>query len=212
LIFDESPDLRSCKLSNLLTVHMVPVTCDGHGLITIRNPKTNSIAGNKLGSGITENIHRFLDEAPEDNLEKRVNELMLPIVATKRVNHLYKPRGVPSPLLTAQRGLLEEVSEELHRRLRADTHRFLFLNVVFDLELFIPKLIGVVVLDETRDELEHLIHNYPGKDHAETRRFYYPRLDQDDGLAKELLAGTWDLGGLAAFVSAVKYQEALSNK
>ena len=205
MLFENTTDLRWCELSNLLTVHMIPITSDGYGLVTVRNPKTVSIAGSKLGSGITENIHRYLDEASAGHLDVRLHELMLPIEASKNVPIDYSPRGVPSPLLTAQRGFLEEVSERLYFDIRGDEHRFKFLNVVFDLKLFIPKLIGIVELEVNSDELRRMIHESPGKDHGEVREHHFLKLDAANANTRDFMGREWDLGGLAAFATAMQY-------
>jgi hypothetical protein len=85
---------------------------------------------------------------------------------------------------------------------------------VFDLEFFHPVLVGVIELGLQRDEVEKLIQEYPGKDHSENSTIIFASLNTADEETSRLLAdlSRWDLAGLSAFVSSLKYWEARTNK
>src|SRR5437870_3520156 len=46
--YTNGPDLRWCRLSNILTVGITPITSDGFGLIHIRNSHATSTEGGLL--------------------------------------------------------------------------------------------------------------------------------------------------------------------
>jgi hypothetical protein len=212
LLYENSPDLRWCELANILVVAMIPITTDGFGLIQRRSWHGVSVTAGRLISGISENIHRYLDEAEPSNLGQNLNPIE--VGSGLPIDDTYEPRGVPSPLLAAQRGLYEEVSTEIHRIIKSNQERFKFLNVVFDLEFFHPVLVGVIELGLQRDEVEKLIQEYPGKDHSENSTIIFASLNTADEETSRLLAdlSRWDLAGLSAFVSSLKYWEARTNK
>jgi transcriptional regulator with XRE-family HTH domain len=204
-LFDEGSDLRWCRLSNILTVNMTPITSDGYGLIQLRNRGGVSTTGGRLANGVAENVHRFLDEAPADNLGLRQNGLQ--VGRRCQVDASYCPEGVPSPLLAAQRGLWEEVSEELFWVTREASGKFKFLNLMMDLEFFNPHLIGVIELGLPRAQVEKLVVRSPGKDHAESTAIHYIPLDATAAETKSILLDQrrWAAIGLGCVISAIHY-------
>jgi transcriptional regulator with XRE-family HTH domain len=151
-LFDNCGDLRWCQLSNILCIAAIPITNDGFGLIQHRSRQGVSSDIGRLTSGVAENIHRFLDEAAPENLGKRLHTLTGD--GGRAVDADYQPRGVPSPLLTALRGVFEEVSTETYRRIKDSKNRLIFLNVIFELAAFHPMLVGVINLGISRAEIE----------------------------------------------------------
>lgn len=204
-LFQNGPDLRWCDLSNMLSLAMIPITTDGFGLIQHRSRHGVSVDPGRLTSGIAENIHRYLDEAVPDNLGRALN----PRTERNRtdVDAYYRPTGVPSPVLTALRGLKEEVSTELYRMLKDSLHRIKFLNLIFDLHGFHPMLTGIVELGLQRSEVERLLQEYPGRDHPEFTSMLFVPLDPSEKHASRLLRRPtdWVRGGLSAFISAIKF-------
>ncbi|MBD3227583.1 MAG: TIR domain-containing protein [Candidatus Lokiarchaeota archaeon] len=200
-------DLRWCKLSNILGLAIIPITKDGFGLIQKRNPRGVSSEGDRLTSGIAENIHRYLDEASSQNLSERLNELDLPSEVNKsgKVDENYKPKGVPSPILTAQRGLWEEISEELYHITNPESYKF--LNIGFELTKFHPMLFGIVELNIDKNEVEKLRKSSPGRDHSEFLDIYYLPLDLHNQETSKILFDKkrWISAGLASFITAVHY-------
>ena len=69
-LYDNGSDFRWCSLSNIMPVAMIPVTTDGYGLLQRRSSAVSTEPG-AYTSGVAENIHRFLDEAPSGNLYQR---------------------------------------------------------------------------------------------------------------------------------------------
>jgi hypothetical protein len=205
---DNGSDLRWCRLSNILTVNMTPISSDGYGLIQLRNKRGVSTTGGRLANGVAENIHRYLDEAPSDNLALRQNALQPASSCT--VDASYASRGVPSPLLAAQRGLWEEISEELYWATRENVGAYKFLNLTMDLEFFNPHLVGVVELGLTRSETEKLVRRSPGKDKArESIAIHYLPLDAKDKETMRVLAdqNRWAAIGLACVITGIQYYQ-----
>jgi transcriptional regulator with XRE-family HTH domain len=132
-VYHYSPDLRWCQLAPMLAILMIPITLDGYGLLQHRSGRGVSVEGDVLISGVSENMHRYLDEASPDDLLARLNTLQP--TSAQPVDHWYRPRGVPSPFLTAQRGLPEELSQL--PGLENNPTRFRFLNLVFSFDYFI---------------------------------------------------------------------------
>ena len=214
-LFNNPKDLRWCKLSNILTVNMTPITSDGYGLIQYRSPVGVSFTGGCFANGIAENIHRYLDEAPPQSLHIRSNAIATAALfamenASEPEKLNYQPGGVPSPLLTAQRGLYEEVSEDLYCKIRDEQSKFKFLNLIMDMDLFTPHLVGIIELGVDRDELQKYIEASPGKDHSEAASFDYLPLDVTISKTLEFVRDkqNWAPPGLSAFITAVKYWEA----
>jgi hypothetical protein len=84
-------------------------------------------------------MHRYLDEGLADDLSFRVNSLTESSAVS--IDQHYQPQGVPNPLLTAQRGVLEELSEGLFHILEGTPERFKFLNIIMCLDAFHPYLV-----------------------------------------------------------------------
>jgi len=204
-LYDNGGDLRWCRLSNIMTVNMAPITSDGYGLIQLRSQGGVSTTGGRLANGVAENIHRYLDEAPSNNLTLRQNTLH--VARTLEVDATYAPRGVPSPLLAAQRGLWEEVSEELYWATRENIAGYKFLNVMMEFQYFNPHIIGVIELGLSRAEVEKLVRRSPGKDRSESIAIHYMPLDAAEAETKKMLAdqSRWAAVGLGCMISAIHY-------
>jgi hypothetical protein len=126
------------------------------------------------------------------------------------VDYAYQPLGVPSPFLTAQRGVYEELSEGLYWSLKDEPHRFKFLNIVMDLEYFNPHLVGIIDLGMTRAEVKKHLEETPGKDHSEATAIDFVKLDSRDPSTMKLISDKprWSAVGLSALITAVHYWEA----
>jgi hypothetical protein len=207
-LYANTTNLRWCRLSNILTINMEPITSDGYGIIQDRNPRGVSTGKGQFANGVAENMDRYLDEAARGNLDHNLNELVA--AAEVPVDHRYAPRGVPSPLLTAQRGVREELGRELYERLRGTPDRYKFLNVIMDLGYFNPHLIGVVELGMTRDQVAKSIQESRGKDHSEARAIRFLPLDRTNPETMQFISAQerWSPPGLAAFITGMKYWEA----
>jgi hypothetical protein len=207
-LYTNTTDLRWCQLSNILTINMEPITSDGYGIVQDRNPRGVSTGKRQFANGVAENMHRYLDEAPRGNLDHRMNDAVR--ASEVPVDHRYQPRGVPSPLLTAQRGVKEELSPELDKRLRGTPDRYKFLNVIMDLEFFNPHLLGVIELGMTRDEVVKTIQESRGKDHSEARAIRFLPLDRTNAETMQFISAQerWSPPGLAAFITGMKYWQA----
>jgi len=210
LVFTYEKDLRWCQLSNILTVVMIPTTTDGYGLVQLRGGGV-SADGDRITGGVAENIHRYLDEASKRNLRKPLHswEPAGGLGSAQGVDSRYRPEGVPSPLLTAQRGVLEELSVDLFAHVRTRLDSFKFLTVMFDLDKFHPMLGGVIELGLTRKEVEKMIQASPGRDHTEFRATDYLPLDIKHKKTMNLIRdqGRWISTGLGAFIGAVIYSD-----
>lgn len=210
-LYGNQVDLRWCRLSNMLSTHLIPVTTDGFGLVKLRPATGNSVEPNILIAGVDENMHRYNDECVEGDLYRRRNEIVDPTDDTK--DTWYRPRGTPSPYLCALRGVDEEMSPKIAEAIAQSPDRIKFLSVVMDLKMFHPHLLGIVQLPFTRDETKEKIADHPGKDmKAEAGAHRYVRLDFNDPVTKQLVADqrNWSAAGLAALVSAEKYLRARS--
>jgi hypothetical protein len=212
MLYQKSPDLRWCRLSNILCVCMIPVTTDGYGLVQHRSLTGVSVGGNTYTSGVAENMHRYLDEALADDLSYRVNSLTE--ASSTPVDQHYQPHGVPSPLLTAQRGVLEELSEGLSNILESTPERFRFLNVIMSLDEFHPYLVGVIELPLTRAEVERHIQESPGKDHSEFTTIEYLLLNADDIKTSEFIddQNRWTMAGLSSFITSIAYWQRIGKR
>src|SRR6266516_1528953 len=166
-LYAHGSDLRWCRLSNLLVLGVMPLTIDGFGLVQQRGPE-QSIDPGLFTCGIAENIHRFLDEAPPDDPTHRIHPLTE--VTEKNRWEPYRPRGKPSPLLAAQRGIWEELSRELHNQtLNPERFRFLALAAgrIFRVEVMGPrnrlgKLTPAINFREALDEGHIILANLSG--------------------------------------------------
>lgn len=204
-LFSNTVDLSWCELSNLLTVHIVLITSDGYGLFHTRD--VVSTDRGQYTSGICENIHRFIDDAPEADLHLRLNEMMTPIEGSQIVDHRFAPTGVPSPYLAAVRGISEEVSTKLYEQVNSRDVKF--LGVVFDLRLFNPHLVGVLHLKQSREQLRSLIDEYPGADVTEAAEFHFISLNASAPETESMIlaAKRWHPAGFAALAFAIRHWE-----
>lgn len=212
LLFANDRDLRWCRLSNILCVGMIPITSDGYGLIQERNPKGVSTEGNRYTSGIAENIHRYLDEVDLSNSDVRLHSLALPAdLVDMGIDYTYQPATgrTLNPYLTASRGLWEEVSEKLYRMVPLSAYKF--LNLSFELEKFVPVLVGIVELGMPLKEVEQIILESPGKDHSEFLTITGVRLDPSNSVTHDILTRDWVQGGLSAFLSSVHYWQSCNS-
>lgn len=210
LLYRHPTDFEWCQLSNMMTICMMPVTTDGYGIIQRRSSGVSSTPG-KLISGISENTHRWLDEAPANYLWKRVHPLRPAKELDGLVSSDYKPANgnVPSPYLTIARGFGEELAL-LKPLLEAPSNRVKFTGIVYDLSLFQPVLVGVVDLPYTAKEVLHEIAEHRGKDHSEWTELISVKLDRNDWQTRQRVSAIheWDLGGLAALIMSINYAEA----
>ena len=205
-LYSEGADLRWCELSNVLTVNIVLISRDGYGLVQRRSKRGVSAAAQKLTGGVCENIHRFKDEADPINPLKRLNPLEGS--SGQRIDYAYKPAGIPSPLLTAQRGVFEEVSPALYyEHVEGRAASTLVLGIIFDLLTFNPHVSGVIPLECSHDEILAYQRKQAGKDESEAERFVMLPLDVSDPLTKQYLSEPldWVPAGLATFGFATQY-------
>lgn len=209
-LYRNQSDLRWCQLSNLLCVHLIPITSDGFGLVK-RRGRGNSLEIDVLIAGVDENLHRYNDEADPHDLYKRRNFIVDP--SREEIDAWFAPKGVPSPYLCALRGIGEETSPHIERALTGFPQRIKFLSVVMDLKMFHPHLCGVAELPFTKDETQKLLADHPGVHlRTEARSHQYVPLDFLHPMTKQLVADQrdWSAAGLAALVSAEKYWRASS--
>jgi transcriptional regulator with XRE-family HTH domain len=213
-VLDNPYDVSWCRLSNILTVLVVPITEDGYGVLQLRSPVVSE-ARNRYISGISENMHRHWDEAAKWDLGHRINRILNRQERAQRGeiqpavrSNSFTPSGVLSPLLTAQRGFYEEISEGLAQKIPLSAYTFLNLGWTF--EYFHPVLIGIVVTGVTKDEFQHYANISPGSDQDEAKHFEFFKLDGDEKRTAALLANQdgWVASGLAAFMTAINYAKA----
>ena len=209
-LFDSHGNFAWCLLSNILPVALIPITRDGYGLVGRRSKRGSSASKGRLTSGVAENIQRYLDEAKPDKLEYAVNKYLHPSdTARKEIDNNYQPRpgNVLSPILTAKRGIHEEVSTETARKI--DFDQIKFLNIVWEMEQFHPTLCAVALLDYSLEQLMEEIRTYPGADHMEIIAWQPLRLSSQDKETLRVLEDwqAWAAGGLAAAITAVRYWE-----
>lgn len=206
-LFRNDRDMSWCPLSGILSLGITPITADGYGLVQKRNPRGVSSEGGRYTSGLAENIHRYLDEAPVGDMHRRLHPLGLPVEVFKAgtVDVNYCPQGAPSPYLAAHRGIWEEISESL--ALELPVTAIDFLNLGFELTKFQPVLVGIVDLGLSRHEVERRIRVSPGRDHSEFLELLYLPLDHREPETARLLRepSRWVTGGLAALISAIHY-------
>lgn len=206
-VYRNAPDFRWCDLSGIFTVLMIPITTDGFGLVQLRSEHGVAFAPNRFISGVSENMHRYLDESPLTDFSRRLNS---PADTSKiDVDHFYRPVGVPSPLRTAIRGLSEEVSEELGHMLETTPDRFVFLNIIFGFDYFHPFIVGIIRLPLDRNKTEKLIQQSPGKDHTEAKSIHFFNLDSHNQETLDVIKqkNTWFLPGLSAFITSILFWE-----
>lgn len=209
LLYEHALDLSWCPLSNIMTVVMTPITKDGYGLIQRRGRQGVSCAFELLTAGVNENIHRYMDEAPITNFLRRLHTIDARNLNPKQRWHPSESEGVPNPVLTAQRGVFEEVSPEIHRISMQNPANYKFLNIIFDFHFFHPNLVGVVELDMTRKEVEKTIEEYPPISHSEYTALEYLALDKNNNDTMKQVSdkSAWCCWGLSAFISAMHYWE-----
>jgi diaminohydroxyphosphoribosylaminopyrimidine deaminase / 5-amino-6-(5-phosphoribosylamino)uracil reductase len=162
-----------------------------------------------LTSGIAENMHRFWDDARPEKLDEPLNRPSRLRMRDQPIDENYRPLGVPSPILTALRGVREELSPRLHSFLERNPQSFKFLNVVFSLTRFHPFLTGIVELGLDRQTVQSIIEEAPGSDHTEFTELIYLPLDRKDEMTTQYLSkqGQWIDAGLASFASAIRFWE-----
>jgi transcriptional regulator with XRE-family HTH domain len=210
MLYSNPKDWSWCALSNIMCTSLTPITSDGFGIVQRRSASC-SVGALRLISGVSENIHRWLDEAPAHNLWHRVNPLVprskLEDLGVDR-NYSPAPGNVPSPYLAAQRGFAEELAW-IRQMMEGSRERFKFLALAADLEFFHPVLVGVVELPYTRAETAKLINKHRGKDHSEGLGCQFMALKTDDEDTIKIVKdpGDWVLCGLASLIMAVKYWE-----
>lgn len=213
-LFESQTDLRWCKLSNILTVNLTPITSDGYAVISRRSKEGVSVSGGLYSNGVAENIHRYLDEARYETPHIRENKIRTAreVAEKKTVPVDYEPEEgrAPSPLLTALRGVYEELSTDIYFHIKARSNCVRFLSVVMDLQLFNPHLIGIVDLGLTKAEVERMIETSPGKDHPEAMFFEFHKPTEANKDLMNLMRATeiWVPVGLASLIIAVKHCEA----
>jgi len=206
-LYRHTSDFSWCQLSNICCILMVPITTDGFGMCVVRDPRGVSNLPNAYTCGVSENIHPFLDEMSSDGSPAHPYMDKIFRWSTERGDRTYQPTGVPSPLLTAQRGLFEEVSEELAETLSQDKYKF--LNINWSLGWFEPFITGVIETGLSRDELATYLIRSPGRDDSESSRPIFLRLRSDDPETAKLLSAPdqWDEMGLAALMGAINYTD-----
>lgn len=208
-LYAKGADLSWCQLSNILTINMTPITRDGYCLIDIRSRHGVSTGAGQLANSVHENMHRYLDDSPPGDLTQRLNPIGK-ASEHKDVDPMYSPEGVPSPLLTAQRGMYEEIGEELYWRFRNESGRFKFLNIIMDLEYFNPHLVGIIETGLTKDEIQEITEGSIGKDHTEKAAVHYLKMDTNDPETMRIVSDLehWSAAGLSAVITAIHYWEA----
>jgi hypothetical protein len=210
MLYNHPHDFTWCSLANTMPVCLIPITTDGYGIIQRRS---GSVAFHPrlLTTGVAENMHRWLDEAPAHDLWHRVNPLMPAAQTATMVDAGYRPApgNVPSPFLTALRGFSEELAP-LRDVIESGRERLKFLSIIFDLEVFHPDLMGIVELPYTRDEILRLLEEHRGRDHSESLGIQLLALRRDDEATRTTISnvGDWVFNGLAATIGAIKYWEA----
>jgi transcriptional regulator with XRE-family HTH domain len=212
MLYNHPHDFTWCSFANTLTICIIPITTDGYGIIQRRSGSV-SFHPRLLTTGIAENMHRWLDEAPRHDLWHRINPLMAAAQTADIVDAGYRPAAgnVPSPFLTALRGFAEELAP-LQTVVESGRERLKFLNLIFDLEVFHSDLVGIIELPYARDEMLRLIEEHRGRDHSEALNFQFLALQRDDKATLETISATgdWVFNGLAAAITAIKYWEAKS--
>lgn len=201
-LYSRQMDLSWCKLSNNLTVSMVPITSDGYGMFGLRGSAANNVDHGIYAPGVSEGMNQFLDECDASGKAVHPYRLAVNRRSEKRRTIGYVPTGTPHPLLTAKRGFFEEVSEQDQEGMD-----FKFLNIGWTQYEFQPIIIGVIDTGLTRYSLESALRESYGKDHVENKARAYFRLSLRDSETRQQLESPnrWDQGGRAALITAINY-------
>ncbi len=210
MLYSFPRDFSWCPLPNPIDVSLIPITTDGYGIVQRRSDSV-SFNPRMLGSGVCEQVHPWIDEAPQNDPWRRLNPLMTPKEAMKYVDREYEPKpgNVPSLFLAASRGLKEELSP-FRNALENTPHRFKFLNVLFGLETFGPELVGVVELPFSRELTHKMMQEERGRDHGDAIAFEFVKLDSSDRRTMRMIEEVedWSVLSLAALMIAIKYWHA----
>ena len=210
-MFETGGDMSEIRLTQCLSVNMVIVSADGYGFFH-RRATRNQMSTGVLSGMINENMHRFHDEAiSPTRLTTLFPERSKEDAKRLHVDHYYKPVSVPSPVLTARRGLGEEATKALLPYSPEDCTNIHFLNMAFTFLHRKPVMIGVIQLPIGRSAIESLIRSKPGIDHREWAGFFSLRLSVHNTATRTLLEQDtqWSATGRAALISALHYWESV---
>lgn len=182
----DSQIVRNNKLSNILCTATTLITSDRFILYSRRGQRVSSIPG-RLTSSVAENIHPVFDGSlqatPDD--------------------------GFPAPFKTVLRGIEEEISPKIARRVRKHRTSMFLLGLDFDLLNFQPDLLFVVFLPFCYEEVQEVCRQHPGKDFIEGHTQAVSISQNHDDLNELLSEPNWIPGGKASLIRALEFLDSV---
>ena len=201
-------DLSKCRLSNIVGTATTLITTDGFVAYARRGERV--VRAGLRTSAVAENLNRYLDDADMDNPLSLFNPPTLELNTALRADSTYQPKGVPHPIAAVRRGLSEELSPEILRRV--GNRLPLLTGICFDLVSAHPDLLFIYALPMTAAEIVDLCRKQPGKDYFEGRLNLLRADDQDTKTARTLQCSDWIPSGIASVLRALELLQALLNR
>lgn len=179
--------LETVQLSNIVPTATTLLTVDGYAIYTKRSDRV-STGQREFTSAVAENIHRHKDIF---DIDKSHDDL-------------------PIPFRTVLRGIKEEISPQLTKSVNPDA--IFLLGICFDLKLFVPALLFLVVLPVTLADFWELCRNYKGIDFHEGDLEAVRPLPDEPGLVDILSSSSWIPSGQASLIRTVQFLQAILNE
>jgi hypothetical protein len=175
--------IKNVRLTNILCTDATVITSDCYALYSTRGIRVSAAQG-MLTSTVAENIHQEKDESLKPS---RDGETL-------------------APFKTVLRGIAEEISPELARRL--DPKCILLLGIAFNLRNFHPDMLFVVVVPYRAEEVIQMKMQYQGKDYYEITLSTISASRDHAELEPVLSDSNWLPGGKASVIRAIEFLDA----
>jgi hypothetical protein len=200
---------RCCKLSNLVGNAITIFTSDGKVGYQKRGQRQSSVPG-QLTSSVAENINRYLDDSDPKKPQRLLNLAEQKTKSGSRVDHLYRPKGIPHPLASVRRGLQEETSRDLLKHI--SPFGIKLTGLAFGLDCLHPDLLWIVLVDVSAERFKALRRDRPGTDIREGEIEFVPA-NFGAAATQEILARPeWVPAGKASLIRAIELIDARNPK
>jgi pyrimidine deaminase RibD-like protein len=179
--------LETVRLSNIVSTATTLLTIDGYVIYSMRSSRV-STGQSRLTSAVAENIHRHKDQF---DVSQVMDDLSV-------------------PFRTVVRGIKEEVSQRLGESLNPDA--IYLLGICFDLDIFHPDLLFLVVLPIPLNDFWAFYKEHKGVDFHEGDLEAVRPLPDEPGLFRALSDDPWIPSGQASLIRAVQFIQAVCSQ
>jgi transcriptional regulator with XRE-family HTH domain len=177
-------NITDVRFTNICDTMTVLFTEDGF-VVFARRGRNVSVKGGMF-SAISENIHPFMDRS------------------------LISGHSDNSPFSAVRRGVEEEISPELARRIAPGA--VLLLGMDFNLDFFHPDMLFAVAVPCGVEEVLRIAREFPGKDYFEGKLQAVGASRTNPTLDTVLSSNNWDIGGKACLVRAIEFFDAVEKR